>query len=326
MSAAVVVLLLGFALFQGCGGSRAAHSGHPAPSALVPGAFPPSAHQPDRGTSRSWASLAGQRFQVVRDVPYRTVDGTQLKLDLYVPYDRAPGPSVLYIHGGGWQNGSKEQYVLWYLPYLELGLRVVAVQYRLSGDAPAPAGVEDCRCAFRWVVNHAAEYGIDPGRVVATGGSAGGHLALFTAFGSPGFEAACPEAGPDEPRARAAINYYGATDLVSLWRDKQPFLRKWFQGVSAPEALAERLSPLTVVRPGLPPVLTLHGDADTTIPHTQAVRLHEALTAEHVLNELLTVRGGAHGRHTWTDSDTLHAQQAIERFLRRHHILPAALR
>jgi acetyl esterase/lipase len=283
------------------------------------------AAQPDRGSSRSWASLAGQRLQAVRDVPYRTIDGQRLKLDLYVPYDRKPGPTVFYIHGGGWQGGSKEQYVLWYLPYFELGLRVVAVQYRLSGQAPAPAGVEDCRCALRWVVNHAAEYGIDPRRVVVTGGSAGGHLALLTAFGSPGFEAACPEAGREEPQARAVINYYGATDLVSLWRRGDPSLRKWFQGTSPPEELAFRLSPLTLVRPGLPPVLTLHGDADKVIPYDQAVRLHEALTAKGVPNQLLTVRGGTHGRHTWTDSDTLHAQQAIERFLRRHHILTAAL-
>lgn len=282
--------------------------------------------QPERGTSRSWATLVGQRLQTVRDVPYRTIDGKPLRLDLYVPYDRTPGPTVLYIHGGGWQNGSKEQYVLWYLPYLELGLRVVAVEYRLSGEAPAPAAVEDCRCAFRWVVNHAAGYGIDPRRVVVTGGSAGGHLALLTAFGSPGFEAACAEAGLEEPKAQAVINYYGATDLVSLWQTEDASLRKWFHASSVPEALAERLSPLTFVRSGLPPVLTLHGDADTTIPYDQAVRLHRALTGRGVPNQLLTVRGGAHGRHQWSDSDILHAQQAIERFLRRHHILTAALR
>lgn len=122
------------------------------------------------------------------------------------------------------------------------------------------------------------------------------------------------------------VPYYGATDLVALWRTEDASLRKWFHGSAVPEALAERLSPLTFVRSGLPPVLTLHGDADTTIPYDQAVRLHDALTGRGVPNQLLTVRGGTHGRHTWTDPDTLHAQQAIERFLRRHHILPAALR
>jgi acetyl esterase/lipase len=272
--------------------------------------------QTDRGTSTSWASIVGQRFQAVRDVTYRTVDGKALKLDVYTPYDQKPGPTVFYIHGGGWLNGSKEQYVLWYLPYLELGLRVVAVQYRLSGDAPAPAGVEDCRCAFRWVVNHAAKYGIDPKRIVVSGGSAGGHLALFTAFGSPGFEKACPEAGPAEPQAAAVINYYGPTDLAALLDYGMPSLRKWLQGATDPNELARRLSPLNFVRSGLPRVLTLHGDADKIVPYNQSVRLHEALTAKGVANQLFTVRGGAHGRHTWTDSDTLQAQQAIEKFLR----------
>ncbi len=64
------------------------------------------------GTSRTWASLIGQRLEAVRDVPYRTVDGIPLKVDLYVPYHRSPGPTVLYIHGGGWQSGSREQYVI----------------------------------------------------------------------------------------------------------------------------------------------------------------------------------------------------------------------
>jgi acetyl esterase/lipase len=272
--------------------------------------------QRDRGSSSSWASLVGQRFQAVRDVTYRTVDGNALKLDVYTRYDQKPGPTVFYIHGGGWLNGSKEQYVLWYLPYLELGLRVVAVQYRLSGDAPAPAGVEDCRCAFRWIVNHAAEYGIDPKRIVVSGGSAGGHLALFTAFGSPGFEKACPEAGPAEPQAVAVISYYGPTDLAALLDYGMPSLRKWLQGPTDPNELARRLSPLNFVRSGLPPVLTLHGDADKIVPYNQSVRLHEALTATGVPNQLFTAHGGAHGRHTWTDSDTLQAQQAIENFLR----------
>lgn len=279
--------------------------------------------QPERAPSSAWASIVGQRFQAVRDVTYRTIDAKPLKLDFYVPYDRTPGPTVLYIHGGGWENGNKEQYILWYLPYLELGLRVVAVQYRLSGEAPAPAGIEDCRCAFRWVVNHAAEYGIDPRRIVLTGGSAGGHLALFTAFGSPGFEATCPEAGAVEPRAAAVINYYGATDLTSLLATGQPSVRKWLRTASDPKDLARRLSPISHVRAGLPPVLTLHGDADQVIPHHQATSLHDALSSKRVPNQLLTINGGAHGRHTWSDSDTILAQQTIERFLRQHNILTA---
>jgi acetyl esterase/lipase len=282
------------------------------------------AAEPPRPASRDWASLAGQRFRAVRDVPYRTVNGKTLALDLYVPYDKTPGPAVFYIHGGGWANGSKEQYVLWYLPYLELGMRVVALQYRLSGAAAAPAAAEDCDCALRWTFAHAAEYGIDPKRIVVTGGSAGGHLALLTAFGGAGFD--CPEAAGPAPRPAAVINYYGPTDLVTLLRAGMPSLKTWLRGATSPEDFARRLSPLTWVREGLPPVLTLHGDGDLTVPHEQGAKLHAALDRAEVLNRLVTIPGGAHGRHTWSDADTLRVQRAIEAFLRRHGILSAEAR
>src|SRR4051812_43157951 len=84
-------------------------------------------------TARDWASLVGQRYEAVRDVVYKTSGAFQAKVDVYTRYDRKPGPTMVYIHGGGWSNGSKEQYVLWFLPYLQLGMRVVSVQYRLAG-------------------------------------------------------------------------------------------------------------------------------------------------------------------------------------------------
>ena len=91
---------------------------------------------PAQDSARDWASLVGQRFRAERDVVYHTAPGgIDLKLDLYIPYDKKPGPTIVYIHGGGWQTGSKEQYVLWYLPYLQLGYRIAAVQYRQIGRA-----------------------------------------------------------------------------------------------------------------------------------------------------------------------------------------------
>lgn len=271
-------------------------------------------------SSQDWASLVGQRFRAERDVVYRTAAGKPLKLDLYVPYDGSAGPTVFYIYGGGWENGSKEQYVLWYLPYLELGMRVVAVQYRLSGEAPAPAAAEDCECALRWVHQNAAKYGIDLKRLVITGGSAGGHLALLTAFGGA---ADCPELPAPAVRAAAVINYYGPTDLVDLYRSGMPSLKRWLRGAPDPEALAHTLSPLTYVRAGLPPVLSLHGDADLTVPFQHSAKLHARLQETGVPNTLIKVPGGAHGRHTWSDSETLRVQRAVEAFLRAHHVLAA---
>jgi len=274
---------------------------------------------PAQESARDWASLVGQRFRAERDVVYRSVNGIDLKLDLYVPYDKKPGPTIVYIYGGGWQTGSKEQYVLWYLPYLQLGFRVAAIQYRLSGVAAAPAAVEDCRCAFRWIANNGAKYGIDPQRLVLTGGSAGGHLALLTAMLDETFDV-CKESGA-APKARAVVNYYGATDMEELLGENRPYLLKWFRGPGDAKELARRISPLTWVRAGVPPVLTLHGDADASIPYSQSTRLHEALSKAGVSNQLVTIAGGAHGRHTWSDADTLRVQRAIESFLKKHGTL-----
>jgi len=266
-------------------------------------------------SSRDWASLIGQRFTVEREVPYWTVTGVTLKLDYYVPYKKTPGPTVIYIHGGGWQTFSKEQTVLWYLPYLELGMRVVAVQYRLSGVAAAPAGAEDCACAIRYIYEHAAERAIDPTRVLLTGGSAGGHLVLLTGFGS----IECPDHPGPLPRPTAILNYYGPADPPTLEDTKA--LKRWLRDAPVDGDLARRLSPLNAVKPGLPPVLTIHGDADEMVPYTQATRLHAALEKAGVSNRLVTISGGHHGRHTWTDEDTLRVQREIEKFLVTQKIL-----
>lgn len=265
-------------------------------------------------TAQDWATVVGQRYHAVRDVVYRSTPQGDLRVDLYVPYNKEPGPTMLYIHGGGWQTGSKEQYVLWYLPYLQLGMRVVAVEYRLSGRAPAPAAVEDARCAFLWLAKNGAQYGVDPNRIVITGGSAGGHLALMTAFLDDSMDSVCGIPGP-APKARAVVDYYGATDLTPLVANK-PHRSKWLSGPYDVDEMARRMSPLTWVRPGLPPVLMLHGDADKSVPYSDSVRLGEALSKAGVENELVTVPGGAHGRHTWTDADILRGQRRIEAFLK----------
>lgn len=102
--------------------------------------------------------------------------------------------------------------------------------------------------------------------------------------------------------------------MEALLREGKPHHLKWFSGPGDPSELARRMSPLTWVRPGLPPVLTLHGVADLAIPYEQSVRLHRALTEAGVPNELVTIPGGAHGRHTWSDADTVRVQRQIEAF------------
>ncbi len=273
-------------------------------------------------SARDWASLVGQRFRAERDVVYKKIGAFEAKLDFYIPYDNNPGPTVLYIHGGGWANGSKEQYVLWSLPYLQLGMRVVSVQYRLSRVAPAPAAVQDCRCALKFAARNAAKYGLDMQHLLVTGGSAGGHLALMTGMidASAGFDGDCPDG--DAPKPKAILNYYGVTDVLGALDRKNASVLLWLRGLEDPRDIARRLSPLTYVRPDLPPILTIHGDADEMVSYSDATRLHSALNEARVPNELLTIPGGRHGRFRWSDADTIKVQRTIEAFLRKHQVIP----
>ena len=120
-------------------------------------------------------------YTLVPNITYRTVSNWEAKLDVIQPRGlTTPNPTLIYYHGGGWTAGTKESATISLLPYLQLGWTVVNVEYRLTDVALAPAAVEDSRCALRWVYKNAMQYNFDKKRIVTTGNSAGGHLALVT--------------------------------------------------------------------------------------------------------------------------------------------------
>src|SRR5580700_3366829 len=170
----------------------------------------------------TWAAQSQAKFIIRPNVVYGTWSGYEAKLDVYQRRDvTTPQPTLIFIHGGGWVLGTKESAVMSFLPWLEMGWNVINVEYRLSHVALAPAAVEDCLCALKFVVAHAKDYNVDTARIIITGESAGGHLALTTGMipQSAGFDRQCPGAsftnggGPDLPKPAAIINWYGITDL-----------------------------------------------------------------------------------------------------------------
>ena len=220
------------------------------------------------------------------------------------------------------------------LPYLAMGFAAVNVEYRMAATAPAPAGVDDCRCALKWVLANAKTYGFDTSKVVVTGQSAGGHLALMTGMltQAAGFDNRCPTLGgpannapvEDHPKVAAIVNWYGITDVQDIIEgpNAKGYGVRWFAGVENRAELAQRVSPLTYVRAGLPPVITIHGDADPTVPFAQAVRLRDALTKAGVTHELVTVPQGGHGNFVAPQRDR--AWTAIRAFLDKLSIPPQA--
>ena len=272
----------------------------------------------------SWTINAVNDYRIVANVTYSVANNYECKLDVYTKRTvTRPLPTVLLIHGGGWVGGTKEGTLMMALPYLEMGLAVVNVEYRLAKSSLAPAAVEDCRLALRWVFKNAKEYGFDTTKVIVTGGSAGGHLALMTGMLEPADGFDMPKdwdyAGV-QPKAAVIINWYGITDVKDLLAgpNKQLYAVYWLGTQFHKDELAERVSPLTYVRKTVPPILTIHGDKDGLVPYDHAVRLHAKLTAAGVPNQLITVPGGNHGGFARPEMVRIYG--AIKEFLKSNGI------
>lgn len=245
------------------------------------------------------ATDAVELAQIDRDVVYRTVTGTALHLDVYRHADTvaAPGPVLIHFHGGGWARGARPGDWAGFRPYLAAGLSLVTVQYRLAGEARAPAAVQDARCALHWVATNAARLGFDPDRIVVTGTSAGGHLALMAGLLPAGNDidsAECRGAS-----AAAILDFYGPTDLTGIASPsgaRHPTIANWI-GDEAEAAVTERaMSPVAWLAKDSPPVFIVHGDADPVVPVAQSIEFKRRLDVLAVPSELFVVSGGGHGR------------------------------
>jgi acetyl esterase/lipase len=267
----------------------------------------------------TWATHAANEYEIFPNITYSVNNNYESKLDIYKRRDAiGPQPTLMFIHGGGWHGGSKETAVMSLMPWLEMGWNVVNVEYRLTRVSLAPAAVEDCLCALRFIVEQAKTYNIDTGRLVVSGESAGGLLALTTGMvpESAGLDRQCP--GAALPKVAAIIDWYGITDVGDLLDGPNPksYAVSWLGSQPNREDIARVVSPLTYVRSGLPPILSIQGDADPSVPYSHSVRLQEALEKAGVVHQLVTIPGGKHGNFTPEERTKIYV--AIREFLIRN--------
>jgi acetyl esterase/lipase len=270
----------------------------------------------------NWTELASFDYGIAADVVYGHANNTALLLDVWQNLAaKGSVPTLMYIHGGGWMIGDKGGAANLFLPYIERGWNVVNVEYRLGGNSSAPGAVEDSRCALRWIYDNADRYHFDLNRIVVSGHSAGGHLALMVGMlpDDTDLDSECPaDAGARPLRVAAIVNWFGISDVDDLLHgpDRKTYAVAWVGADPDRQQVAKEVSPLTYVRRGLPPVITIHGDQDPTVPYSQAVRLQKALDAAQVPNELVTIPGGGHG--SFSDAETLRAFGEVWKFLDAH--------
>ena len=263
-------------------------------------------------------------YRIVPNITYVTANNFEAKLDVYSRTDtQAPQPTIIFIHGGGWTGGSKETQLFNLMPYLEMGWNAVNVEYRLARVSEAPAAVEDCLCALRWVIRNAKQYGFDTAKLVVSGGSAGGHLALTTGMipASAGFDRQCP--GTEQLKVAAIVDWYGITDVADLLdgENMRAYAVQWLGSRPDRVEVARRLSPLTYVRAGIPPIISIQGDADPVVPYSHSVRLQEALQKAGIDHELVTIPGGKHGNFTRAENQKSYV--SIKAFLAKHGLTSA---
>lgn len=246
---------------------------------------------------------AGVRY--VTDLAYR--DGNPAwKLDLAVPDQRAATarPAVVFIHGGGWTSGDKRAGIFGELPleYAKHGYVAISINYRFAKEGSIATCVEDSKCAVRWLRAHAKEYQLDPQRVGGFGNSAGAHLVSM--LGLAGRQADLEGDGPNQEQSsmlQAVCTAATPADFLH-WGSggSSSRLGQMLGGTEATlDQRARLLSPVTYANASAPPFLVIHGNADTTVPFSQAELLVKALREAGAKKvTFLIVDGANHGAFT----------------------------
>lgn len=297
---AFLLLALGCSLGERARVRGTAPTAAPAVASPKPGNTTPT-QDPLLGVNTSGPLDPTQLGTVKRDVSYCTGDSVDLKMDIYFPKtaSNALAPVVVYVHGGGWSAGDKAggEGIVDIPELVTRGYLVASVNYRLAPQYPFPAQIEDVKCAVRFLRANAKTYHLDPDRIGAMGGGAGGHLVslLGLADETAGFEGA---GGYDEEGSdvQAVVDMFGPIDLTAsdFAGPHTPLLQQVFGATSPQDPVLADASPVTYITKDAPPFLILHGDQDQLVPLSQSQEFYNKLKAAGAPVTLLVVKNAGY--------------------------------
>jgi alpha-L-fucosidase 2 len=241
-----------------------------------------------------------------QDIEFAKVGDVSLTLDAYVPEGEGPFATCILVHGGGFTKGDKQTFITpIFEPLAKAGFAWFTINYRLAPQHQWPACSDDVASAIKWVKAHAAEYKVDVNRIALIGESAGGHLVSWAGV-----------TGKGETRVAAVVPFYAPHNLVTHVRRRNEL--RGLAGLIGRDTLDEEtwtklaiMSPLLQMRPGLPPFLLIHGDADTTVDYDQSVEFQAKMKAAGNACETITIPGGGHGMGGWAKLNSDYAAQMI---------------
>ncbi len=248
-------------------------------------------------------------FTIQKNIDYAGTMNPRQALDLFVPRKASekPRPLVVYIHGGGWEGGSKNDAGVLAGLVTDGNFVAASVGYRLTNEAHWPAQIHDCKAAIRWLRAHAGEHGIDPERIAVFGISAGGHLVSLlgttTGDGPKELEGDIGDNDGVSTKVSGVINFCGPANFLTF-ADKGSIISVESPGTAITKLLggplsekkdaATACSPVTHITKNDPPFLHIHGTKDNLVPYAQALEFDAALEKAGVSSTLLTGAGGAH--------------------------------
>lgn len=275
-------------------------------------------------TRQSGAPLpAGAR--AIKDIPYVTDGHERQKLDLYLPAKGTNVPLIVWIHGGAWRVGSKDNTRATWL--LEEGYAVASVNYRLSQHATFPAQLEDCKAAIRWLRANATKHGYDGNHIGVWGPSAGGHLVALLGVTGDVKDFDKGANSQVSSRVQAVCDFFGPTDLTKMDEQSDTPGRANHDLPDSPESQliggpiqqnkeqVARANPLNYISVGDAPFLILHGDQDKTVPIGQSELLHAALSKARLKSTFHVVKGAGHGGPGF---ETPEVRQMVKSFFDQH--------
>lgn len=279
-------------------------------------------------SAQGWSVNVPEGAQVYRDLEYVEDGHERQRLDLYIP-DKAdaPVPVIVWIHGGAWMEGSKDDSGQ-ALGFVARGYAVSSIGYRLSQHAKFPAQIEDCKAAIRWLRANAEAYHLDSEHIGVWGESAGGHLAALV--GTTGDVKELEGSGgnaKESSRVQAVVDFFGPTDLLQLAGQARPDSMLNHDSPDSPGSRliggaiqenpekAQRANPIHYLAKDAPPFFIAHGDRDPVVPCQQSELLRDALKRVGVEVVFTKIPGASHGG---PEFNSLEMQASIEAFFDEH--------